>query len=534
MAVAENYLVSCWNCLGEFDALSAVWCSDDPKNPTKLCPFCFRCFCDASAKYKQEFWKHAPGRLVDEVQTLAKSKDRLGDILIRMRKLTTPQLLDVLVEQKKTGRRLGELLVERGLVKPDDITAALSTLGVNPLVDTRGVAYASSPVWDQSGPDAIIQYVLSLAARKEASDVHIEPKDDHVSVRYRIDGFFYRVDPIPKSFQPALTRKLFETFRLDPGKEGRPQTNRTVGHFGEHEYDLVASTLPTPLGTSATIKLVNRATFIKDFTSLGMELEDRVRLMEELRENFGLVLVTSPVFHGAITTAYSIMSFLVQGQRDVLSLESPIHWPMDGARQVEVEQGRNGLQMEETLRSVIAVRPDVVMLSTIPDHATALLAAQLSTSLLLVANHPAPSAVQGLASLIEQGVPSQLLATTLGAVTGQRLVRVICRICCQPAEAPAMQTLLAHGISEEDAATLRYFKGRGCPTCNTVGYRGRRAVFEVLPGTPEVRHAIEEGLPPAELEAIGVIGGMKTMRERCLDLIRNGITTFDEFSRLRL
>ena len=95
---------TCWNCLGEFDALNAVWCSDDPKNPTKLCPFCFRCFCDASEKYKQEFWKHAPASAVDEIQTLSRSKDRLGDILIRMKKLTTPQLLEVLVEQKATGQ----------------------------------------------------------------------------------------------------------------------------------------------------------------------------------------------------------------------------------------------------------------------------------------------------------------------------------------------------------------------------------------------------------------------------------------------
>ena len=342
------------------------------------------------------------------------------------------------------------------------------------------------------------------------------------------------MDPIPKRFQPALTKKLFETFRLDPNRESRPQTNRTVGRFGENEYDLVAQTLPTPLGTSATIKLVNRATFIKDFTTLGMDLEDRVRLMEELRENFGLVLVTSPVFHGAITTSYSIMSFLVHSQRDVLSLEAPIHWPMDGARQVEVESGLKGMQMEQTLRSVIAVRPDVVMLSAIPDHATAQLATQLATSLLLVATHPAQSAVLGLMSLVEQGVPTRLLGSTLAAVTGQRLVRVICRICCQPAEPPAAQTLAAHGISPEEAATLRFFKGKGCPSCNTVGYRGRRAVFEVLPGTPEVRHAIEEGLPASEIEAIGVIGGMKTMRERCLDLIRGGVTTFDEFARLRL
>jgi type II secretory ATPase GspE/PulE/Tfp pilus assembly ATPase PilB-like protein len=240
------------------------------------------------------------------------------------------------------------------------------------------------------------------------------------------------------------------------------------------------------------------------------------------------------VFHGAITTAYSIMSFLVHSQRDVLSLEAPIHWPMDGARQVEVESGLKGMQMEQTLRSVIAVRPDVVMLSALPDHGTAVLAAQLATSLLLVATHPAQSAAQGLMSLIEQGVPTQLIGHTLAAITGQRLVRTICRICCEPTEPPPARTLEANGISPEEAATLRFFKGKGCPTCNTVGYRGRRAIFEVLPGTPEVRHAIEEGLPAAEIEAIGVIGGMKTMRERALDLIRTGVTTFDEFARIRL
>src|SRR5262245_59315343 len=121
----ETYIATCWNCLGEFDALNAVWCSHDPKSPTKLCPFCFRCFCDGSEKYKQEFWKRAPARLVEEFQTLNRSKDRLGDILIRMKKITTPQLLEALVEQKNTGKRLGEILVDRGLIKPDDVAVAL-------------------------------------------------------------------------------------------------------------------------------------------------------------------------------------------------------------------------------------------------------------------------------------------------------------------------------------------------------------------------------------------------------------------------
>jgi type IV pilus assembly protein PilB len=535
LAVAvENYLTTCWNCLGEFDALNAVWCSDDPKNPTKLCPFCFRCFCDASEKYKQEFWKHAPQRLHDEIQTLSRSKDRLGDILIRMKKLTTPQLLEVLVEQKATGKRIGEILVDRKLVRPEDIQAALKSQGVNPLTDTVGAEYAASPVWEQSGPDAIIQYILSLAARKGASDVHIEPTEDAVSVKYRIDGFFFRVDPIPKRFQPSLTQKLFEAFRLDTSKENRPQTSRTTGRLADTDYDLVAQTLPTSHGTSATIKLINRSTFIKDFTSIGLELEDRVRLLEELRASFGFILVTAPVFSGAGTTLYSIMNFLVQAQRDVVSLESPVHWPLEGVRQVEVEADNKGLKMEETLRSVVAVRPEVIVLSSVPDKATALLATQLASSVLVVAVLTGQTAGQGVTALLEMGVPPQLLAGSLAAVTCQRLIRQICTICREPTDPPAPQTLAHHGISAEEAAKLKFFRGKGCPTCNKVGYRGRRAIFEVMSGAPEVRSAVQNGLPHTEIESLAIGAGMKTLRDRCLALVSQGVTTFDELAKLRL
>jgi type IV pilus assembly protein PilB len=534
MVVMESYLVSCWNCLGEFDALSAVWCSDDPKNPTKLCPFCFRCFCDASPVYKQEFWNHAPPRLVDELQTLARSKDRLGDILIRMKKITTPQLLEVLVEQKRSGRKLGEILIERGLVRSEDIVSALSTQGVSSLMDTQGAAYAASPFWEQSTPEAIIDYVLELGARKGASDVNIEPKEDEIAVRFRIDGSYFRVDPIPKRFEQELTQTLFEKFALDPSRRDRLQTSRSVRQMGDAEYDIVAQTLPSPYGVSATVKLVNRASFIKDFTTLGMELEDRVRFVEELRGTFGLVLVTSPAFSGANTTAYSVMNFLLQGQRDVLSLEAPIQWRMEGTRQVEVETGPTGSKMEETLRAVMAVRPDVLMLSALPDRGTAHLATQFASSLLVVATQTAQSAAQGLTGLYELGVQPHLLAGCLAVVTCQRLVRTICRICRVPADPPAPQTLANHGISAEEARSMQFFKGKGCPTCNTVGYRGRRAVFEVLPGIAEVRSAVQNGQSALEIETIARGAGMRSLRERCLALVREGTTTFDEFARLRL
>ncbi len=531
--MAEAYLVTCWNCLGEFDAIPAVWCSDDPKNPTKLCPFCLRCFCDASADYKQQFWRRAPEQLVGELQTLSRSQDRLGDILIRMKRITTPQLLEALVEQRDTGRKLGEILVTRAMVSREDVDSALRSQGVTRLNDTRA-GDTGALYWQQSNPDSILEYLLSLGARKRASDVSIEPQPEQVAIRYRIDGFSFRVEPVPKSFEAPLERALFAMFGLDAARRAKPQTGRSSARLGDDEYDLTIHTIPGAQGVSATIKLVNRATFIKDFGSLGLELEDRVRLVEEIRSGLGLILVTSPAFNGAITTAYSIMAFLAQGQRDVLSIESPIHWTMEGVRQVEAEPGPDGPRIEASLRAMVAVRPDALMVSSIPDHGTGVLVAQLAGSLLVVGQVTAPSAARGLVALRELGVPPQLLGGSLALVTGQRLVRTICRICREPAEPPPLQTLAAHGIEAEDARQMRFFKGRGCPTCNTIGYRGRRAVFETIPASPEVREAVEGGRPAGDVEAAAAETGMVSIRERCLALVREGVTTFEEFARLRL
>jgi type II secretory ATPase GspE/PulE/Tfp pilus assembly ATPase PilB-like protein len=531
--VAAGYVVTCWNCLGEFEALGAVWCSDDPKNPTKLCPFCLRCFCDASAEYKQEFWRKAPQQLVDELQTLGKSQDRLGDVLIRMKKLTTPQLLDALVDQRETGQRLGEILIGRGFVTREDVDAALRSQGVTRLSDTSA-AEAGPAYWQQSTPDGVLDYLLGLGARKRASDVSLAPEPDQIAVRYRIDGFSFRVDPIPRSFEGALERALFAMFSLDPARRARPQTGRATAHLGEDDYDLVIQTVPGAQGLSATIKLVNRASFIKDFATLGLELEDRVRLVEEVRSGLGLILVSSPAYDGASTTCYSIMSFLAQGQRDVLSIESPIQWTVDGVRQVEAEAGPSGPKMEETLRAMAAVRPDVLMLSAIPDYATLLLAAQLASSRLVIARATAATAARGLVALRELGAPAQLLAGSLGLVLGQRLVRTLCRICRTEAEPPAAQTLEAHGIDRDEAQTLVFFRGKGCPTCNTIGYRGRRAIFEAVPASPQVRQALERGRSADEIAAAAVESGMITIRERALGLVKAGVTSFDEFARLRL
>ena len=201
---------------------------------------------------------------------------------------------------------------------------------------------------------------------------------------------------------------------------------------------------------------------------------------------------------------------------------------------MEIEAGPEGPRVDQSLRSMLAVRPDALFLSHVPNRITALMATQLASSLLVLPTLTAQSAVGALSAFVQLGVPAPLIATCLSAVTCQRLVRTICRICRVPADPPPPQTLAHHGLSPEQSATLRFFKGRGCPTCNTVGYRGRRAVFEVVPGSPEVRAALQRNASSGELQSVSAGTGVRTLRDRCLDLVREGLTTFDEFARLRL
>ena len=527
--LTETYPATCWSCLGEFDAGSASWCSHDPRLPSKQCPSCGACFCEAGEKYKQAFWRRAPSPLLEELELLSRGTDRLGEELVRSGRLQTGDLLRALVVVRRSGETLASVLQGEGLVPPHEIAEALRASGAKSLLDTEGAEYSAKLVCEGDDPGALLSYLLSLGARRAASDVHLEPVPNGVAVRYRIDGSSFRIDPLPKSIELPLFKAIFEMFGMDP-RSGAPQRSRTAAHLRDGDYDLVAQTLPTPHGTSASIKLIDRATFIKDFATLGLAVEDRVRLVEELRRSFGLVLVTAPPFQGGNTTAYSIMDFLVRAQRDVASVEDPVQWIVEGAWQVDARHDG----MSEALRAAVAVRPDAIVMFGVPDAAAALLATQLASSLLVVAVLPAQSAVYGLQSFVERGVPRHLLAGTLSVAMCQRLLRQICPICIEQTQGPSAPALLHHGIGPEDLERLAFFRGRGCPRCNRLGYRGRRAVFELMTGTAEVASAVASGYTSGEIETLARASGLRPLRERAIELVTTGVTTFEEFARLRL
>ena len=529
----EIYTVRCWNCLNDFEAVEAVWCSCDPKHPAKLCPFCLSCFCPADEAYKHAFWDSSPQALKDEVSMLERSLDRLGEILIRNQKLKTPKLLEALSEQERTGGLLGKILLEKELVTQKDIDDALRYQGYQPLVDTQGLEVTPEPASANANPSEILEHLLGLAARKGASDIHLEPMDTELAIKLRIDGLFYKIKPLRINALVPMLARIQELFGLDTARKELPQRGRAHLEIEHHDFDLLVHTLPTRLGTSVTIKLVDRRFFLKNFTALGLTPADQLFLVRALDAPSGLVMVTSPPYNGAMTTSYSLMDQMTKSERKVVSIERSIQWEVPYVHQMEVNQDK-GLDFASALRSVAAVKPDVVFLLELNDRMTANLACQLSTTLLVVTTFPAFGAAESIYRFLELGAETALLSRGLSLVMNQRLVRRICPYCRDEGSQPDPKKLGNFGISSSEAKTLRLFKGRGCSECNRLGYRRRKGLFELITVDEHFRKKLADQPTLAEIESSARNAGMETLRERCLKEVAAGVTSLDEFLRWRM
>ena len=529
----EIYKVRCWNCLNDFEAVEAVWCSCDAKHPSKLCPFCLSCFCQADATYKRTFWDRAPQALKNEVSMLERSLDRLGEILIRNQKLKTPQLLNALQEQERTGGLLGKILLEKKLVAQNDIDDALRYQGYQPLVDTQGLEVTPALASANAKPSEILEHLLGLAVRKGASDIHLEPTDTELAIKLRIDGLFYKIKPIRINALVPMLARIQELFGLDAARKELPQRGRAHLELERHDFDLLVDTTPTRLGTSITIKLVDRRHFLKNFSALGLTPADQLFLVRAIDAPSGLIMVTSPPYNGAMTTSYSLMDQIAKSERKVVSIERAIQWEVPYVHQMEVNQDK-GLDFAAAMRSVSTVQPDVVFLLEINDRMAAKFACQLATTLLVITTFPAFGAAESIHRFLELGAQSSLLSKGLSLVMNQRLVRRICPRCRDEGSQADPEKLENCGISLNEAKTLRLFKGRGCSDCNRLGYRRRKGLFELITVDEHFRKRLNDQPTLTEIESSARNAGMETLRERCLKEVTAGVTSLDEFLRWRM
>ncbi len=377
----------------------------------------------------------------------------------------------------------------------------------------------------------LVNLILTEAIKREASDIHIEPYERKFRVRYRIDGVLYEIMSPPLKLKNAIISRIKIMSSLDIAERRLPQDGRIKLKALGKEMDFRVSVLPTLFGEKIVLRLLDKSALQLDMTKLGFEEQALAHFREAIYRPYGMVLVTGPTGSGKTTTLYSALSELNQTTHNISTAEDPVEYNLPGINQVQMHE-EIGLNFASALRAFLRQDPDIIMVGEIRDFETAEIAikAALTGHLVLSTLHTndAPSTIH---RLLNMGVEPFLVSSSVNLILAQRLVRKICPECRQEEDLP-VQALVELGMSREDARNTVLYRGKGCERCSGTGYKGRIALYEVMPIREEMREAILEGASVAELKRLGRKAGMKTLRESGLQKIREGVTTVEEVARV--
>ena len=377
----------------------------------------------------------------------------------------------------------------------------------------------------------LVHQLITRAVEAKASDIHIEPAEDCLKVRYRIDGVLHTVETLPLALRAAVTSRIKIMARLDIAERRLPQDGRLKSVVRGRDVDLRVSTMPTLHGESVVLRILDRSTVRLAFDALGFDPHTVTAFGKALAQPNGIVLVTGPTGSGKTTTLYTALGALNNATAKICTVEDPIEYQFAGVNQIQV-QPKIGLTFASALRSILRQDPDVVMIGEIRDLETAQIAVQASlTGHLVLSTLHTNSAAATISRLIDMGVEDYLLGSSLSAVLAQRLVRQLCRSCAQPTElSPLLIERLLPG-SDLDPATLRPMRPVGCEACRNTGFAGRLAITELLPVTDDTRTRILSRQSERAIEQAAAAAGMTTLYRDGLAKAFAGVTTIDEVLR---
>lgn len=437
--------------------------------------------------------------------------------------------LDVVVVVGSLGKILNALAKYQGL--PDTVARAVSDLGV----DYPALAAVDESAGPAAAVDApivrMVQTVITQAARQGASDIHIEPLDDTLVIRYRIDGILHDVMTPPKSVHAALLSRIKIMASMDIGERRLPQDGRFRLDIDGREFDFRVSTLPTIWGEKVALRLLDKIGGFLSLDGLGLPADTTERLLPLILSPHGMLLVTGPTGSGKSTTLASVLAKINAPDKNILTIEDPVEYRIRRLNQVQVNV-RAGLTFARTLRHFLRQDPDIIMVGEIRDYETAEVAihAALTGHLVFSTLHTndAPSAVT---RLVDMGVEPFLIASSVLGVLAQRLVRVICPRCKVPYRPPAdaMDRLGLRTIVDHSSV---FFRGTGCEHCAHTGYRGRTGVFELLVVNEPLRDLIMRRAPSTVIRQQALEGGMGSMLADGLAKAAAGITSVEEVLRV--
>jgi type IV pilus assembly protein PilB len=389
----------------------------------------------------------------------------------------------------------------------------------------------------ESGEAPIIRLVNALllsAIQRGASDIHLEPYEKEVRIRFRIDGVLQAVMSPALKYRDPITSRIKIMARLDIAEKRLPQDGRIKTRFNDHgkmrEIDFRVSCLPTLFGEKIVLRLLDPEGLRLDMTRLGFEPNALEKFMTAIKKPWGMVLVTGPTGSGKTNTLYSSIAQLNQPGVNIMTAEDPVEFNMLGVNQVQVRENI-GLNFAHVLRSFLRQDPNIILVGEVRDGETAGIAvkAALTGHLVLSTLHTndAPSSVN---RLINMGIEPFLVASSMNLIAAQRLVRKICEGCKEPYKVPVTE-LIEAGFDPSDAASVAPFRGRGCSKCGGTGYKGRLGVFEIMEFTEGVRQLVMTNATVTELRKAAIDEGMYTLRQAGLRKVREGVTTMEEVVR---
>jgi type IV pilus assembly protein PilB len=374
----------------------------------------------------------------------------------------------------------------------------------------------------------LVNGILLRAAKMGVSDIHIEPYEKKFRVRYRLDGVLTTVMGLPLKIKNAIISRVKIMSQLDIAERRLPQDGRIKLKMGKTKtMDYRVSVLPTLFGEKIVLRLLDKSNLQLDMTKLGFDPDQLKDFKEALDKPFGMVLVTGPTGSGKTTTLYSALSELNKDSENLMTAEDPVEFNLMGINQVQMKD-EIGLNFAAALRSFLRQDPDIIMVGEIRDYETAEIGvkAALTGHLVLSTLHTndAPSTIN---RLLNMGVEPFLVSSSVICIMAQRLVRKACQNCKKPEKIPA-QTFVDAGFTPEEAGSIVSYKGTGCEVCNKTGYKGRVALYEVLPVKDEIKELILQGASVMDIKKLAVSLGMKTLRRSGLLKVKSGLTSLEE------
>ncbi len=454
----------------------------------------------------------------------------------------------VVATEAALAQALDKYYLRRGALTAPAVPSALdaasraledvSTADTGDAEAPEGLEEISAVALARQGHDApiirLVNIVLMSAVQKRASDIHIEPYERELRIRYRIDGMLHDVMAPPVKFRDAITSRLKIMARLDIAEKRLPQDGRIKVRYADdgrtRHIDFRVSSLPTLFGEKLVLRLLDRGTLMLDMRTLGFEPESLARFEAAIEKPWGMVLVTGPTGSGKTNTLYSSIARLNRPGTNITTAEDPIEFNLPGINQVPVRESI-GLTFATALRAFLRQDPNIILVGEIRDLETAEIAvkAALTGHLVLSTLHTndAPSSVN---RLVNMGIEPFLVASSTTLICAQRLVRRLCLNCREP-HAMSVPALVHAGFDPAGVEAIVPMRAVGCPDCRHTGYTGRVGLYEVMDVTDPIRELVLAGAPVVELRRAAVAGGMVTLRQSGLRKVSDGVTSLEEVAR---